>query len=720
MSEPGVSRRRDRTLGIGLFAMLAVATAVPAQESVDYNLYYQYPLGVGVELRNLSPIYDNGQDVTGVGAAAYGRLPLPGHPRIQPYARLGLEAFTVEDPDDLENDRPDGRWNHLRYYGVVGGGYTERFAQQFEAGGDIGVGFGQSIFQDLLESGSVGERYLIGEVAGRVSMNPNYHLGIEFRPALQYAYAVGELDRYDGLSFNLGISVNYRFGVDPDAEGGIIRSIRFDELSIDDVFPAMQSYYVRHPIGHARLTNQEDVEITDVAVSFYQDGYMDTPTPAATFERLAPGESVEVDLPAAFNTNVFTTEGITPLSGEVIVDYTFRTKGVQQRAAVDYDMYDLRALTWDDTRKAAAMVTPADSNIQGFVSFARQATREVTVGALPEPLQTAMILYYALKETGIIYQRDPVVPFDEAQADPQIVDSISLPRQTLQRAAGECDDLTILYTSLLESSAVETGFIATPGHIYAMINTGVPIGSRTLVHPDERMTLDIEGTVWVPVEITLVGQATFIEAWREGANEWHQYDANPEVREHLLVRQAQQVYRPVALRYSDVPLPYGDRATIARNFSSGLDELVDLLLIQYERAAQSSESARDFNQLGIVAADFRRFGVAERAFNTALALDRNFLPAQINLGNVYLLQEEPQNALRQFHRAEQSLIDNRRERSRSYPQILLSISRAYYDLGSYDRAQDYFLRLEDRDPILASEYRYLGARGTAQPRGEGS
>lgn len=703
-----------------LNSFAAIIANLDAQETVDYNLYYQYPLGVGVELRNLSPIYDNGQDITGIGAVVFGRVPLPERPRIQPYLRLGLESYTVEDPDDIANDRPDGRWNHLQYYGIIGGGYTERFAQQFEAGGDLGIGFGQSIFRDLLEDESVGEKHLIAEVAGRISMNPTFHLGIEFRPALQYDYALGELDLYNGLLFNMGISINYRFGVDPDADGGIIRSIHFDEIYINDVFPAMQSYYVRNPIGYVRFTNQESVEVTGVAVSFYQDGYMDTPTLAAEFDRLQPGETVEVELPAAFNTNVFTTEGITPLSGEVIVDYTFRTRGVQQRAAVDYDMHDLRALTWDDTRKAGAMVTPADSNMQNFASFARQATRAETVGTIPEALQNAMTLYYALKETGIIYQRDPVIPFDEAQANPTIVDSINLPRQTLQRGAGECDDLTILYTSLLESTAVETGFIATPGHIYAMFNTTVPIENRSLVNPDERMTLEIDGQAWIPVEITLVGQASFIEAWREGANEWHRYDDNPEVRESVRVRAAQQVYRPVSLRYSDVPIPYGERSAVADDFSEALDELVDLLLVQYERVAQSSENARDFNQLGIVAGDLRRYGVAERAFNTALALDRNFLPAQINLGNIYLLQEQPQSALRQFHRAEQSLVQSRRERSRSYPQVLLSISRAYYDLGSYDRAQEYFVRLQERDPVLASEYRYLGARGTQTTTAEGS
>jgi hypothetical protein len=710
-------RFSDRS-GIGVAVVCFLLTAgvqvsVGAQETVDYNLYYQYPLGLGVEFRNLTPIYDNEQDVAGIEAAAMIRRPLPDTPRVQPYLRLGLSSYSVEDPEDIAAERNAERWNHLQYYGIVGGGYSERFAAQFEAGGDVGVGFGQSYFPDLLAGTPLGENYLIAELAGRISMNPSYHLSIEFRPALQYAHSIGELERYNGFSFNLGVSVNYRFGQDPDADGGIIRSIRFDHVQVDDIFPAMQSYYVNNPIGSVAFTNRDSVELTNVAVSFYQDGFMDAPTRLGEFERLQPGESVELDMTAAFNARVFETEGITPLSGEVIVDYTYRTKGVQQRQAVEYDMHDLRALTWDDTRKAAAMVTPSDSNMQNFASYARQATRNTTVGIIPEALQNAMILYYALKETGIIYQRDPVIPFDEAQASPTIVDSITLPRQTLQRTTGECDDLTVLYASLLESVAVETGFIATPGHLYNVLNTGVPAGNRHMVHPDPRMTLEIDGEVWVPVEITLVGQTSFMDAWREGANEWHRNDDRPETRELIRVRQAQQVYRPVALRQSDVPIPYGERTVVASQFVDGLDELIDLILGQYEGIARESESARDYNQLGIVAGDFRRYGVAERALNTALALDRNFLPAQLNLGNIYLLQKQPQNALRQFHRVEQNLVQNRRERSSTYPQVLLSISQGYYDLGNFDRAREYYLRLQERDPAVASEYRHLGARGAA-------
>ncbi len=60
-----------------------------------------------------------------------------------------------------------------------------------------------------------------------------------------------------------------------------------------------------------------------------------------------------------------------------------------------------------------------------------------------------------------------------SRAIPTVVDTVHLARETLKSGLGDCSDLTVLYDSMLESLAVETGFITVPGHIYAAINTKV-------------------------------------------------------------------------------------------------------------------------------------------------------------------------------------------------------------------------------------------------------
>ncbi len=235
----------------------------------------------------------------------------------------------------------------------------------------------------------------------------------------------------------------------------------------------MQSHYVSNPIATTPLTNAESTPIKDVEVSFYQEGFMDNPTPAVSIAELGPGKTLEVKLLAAFNSQVFSTEGVTPLNGEIRASYVVRNRPATQAFPVTYDLHDKTAITWDDDRKAAAFITLADSALRNFASYVRQAAKDSVLSGLSEPLQVAMQIYCALKELGIIYHADPASPFGSVQADARIVDSVSLPRDTLRRGTGDCDDLTVAFAAVLETVGVETGYITTPGHIYPMVNTKV-------------------------------------------------------------------------------------------------------------------------------------------------------------------------------------------------------------------------------------------------------
>ena len=271
-----------------------------------------------------------------------------------------------------------------------------------------------------------------------------------------------------------GFTGNFRFGQDPDAPQAAVRAIRVEEPTLPAAFAALQSWYAKHPIGSVTLVNTEKWMISGIDVSFYQKGSMDSPTPSAHVDQLAPGERCRVELFASFNEEVFRTEGVTPLTGEVIVSYKSRGRAAEQRQSVSYDLHDKTAVTWDDDRKVAAFITPADSALRNYSSFIRQACREGTLPTYNEPLQLAVQVVRALGEIGCLYQADPSLPFTRVQGNPMVVDPISLPRDTLKRITGDCDDLTVLFCSLLESAGTETGFITVPGHIYAAFNTKVP------------------------------------------------------------------------------------------------------------------------------------------------------------------------------------------------------------------------------------------------------
>jgi tetratricopeptide (TPR) repeat protein len=699
---------------LGLLLLSSVLSAQQLQ--VNFNEVYRFDASIGGEYQSLtsfSPVdteYNNYYDLSAVF-----RLPLRRLPSLQPFVQAGMTSFTVPEST--------AKWEHTRWYGLLGAVYASRFSKNFEIAGDAGLGFAEAVFPNLDPSGPRGSPNLVISAGAHIALNPSYNMSVDIHPNLKYFHSLTPLTRFNGLVLGVGFSAHYRFGEDPDAPQAVIRSLRFSDASIPPLFAAMQSYYAKNPLGRVTITNTEKYALSDVEVSFFQAGFMDASTKAAAFETLGPGDSKMVDLVASFNGSVFTTEGTTPLTGDIVVSYVARDKPVKQTFSVSYDLYDKTALTWDDDRKVGAFITPADSALRNYSSFIRQAAKDRTIAAFSEPLQAAMEVYYALKEIGIMYQVDPTSPFTAVQSNRQVVDSISLARDTLKRLTGDCDDLTVLYCSLLETLGVETAFITVPGHIYAAFNTKVPSRRYSAIHPDSRMTLNIEGELWVPVEITMIGTGDFLAAWRTGIDEFTALDATPAKRAVNFTRKAQEVYVPVGLRETDLGIQYGSKANILAGFRGSLDKLVDLIIDDETNTANKNDSKTGYNRLGILCAQYERYAQAQTAFNRALALDRNYLEPLINLGNLSYLREDYQDALRSFHQAEERLAVKGTDTSPAYVKVLANIARTYYELENFDRASEYAKKAMAIDPSIAGQLSHItaaeGGGGKAAQAGVG-
>ena len=679
---------------------------------VDYNDKYRSPFALGVEYQSLNPISQSySEEYRYTDLAVSGKYSFESYPEIQPFAGMGLQLVS---PLVATNELTDTkRFSHNLFYGTLGVAYTTKMNKQLEVGADYYLGLGQAVYSDIdqVNNESKGTIELLTGLGAHASFNLSYNLNLSVHPTLRYRRSFSALDRYNGLSFGLGFSAAYRVGEDPDAPQAELRSIKFGLLELPPLFASMQSYYARNPIAEIQITNIEKHPIQDVNIQFMQAGFMDAPTKADSISELAPGESASIPIYAAYNQEVFSTEGITPLVGEIQVEYLSRGNAGNQIMTVSYDLYDKESLTWDDDRKMAAYITPSDSALRNYASFVRQSSKDVENPGLNSSLQTGLQIYYGLTEIGTIYQKDPTSPFDAAQENPLVIDAVSLPRSTLKRGTGDCDDLTALYCSLMESVGIKTAFITTPGHIYAAFNTGEEARNYQLIHPDKNMTLNIEGELWVPVEITMIGSAGFAAAWKVGADEFNRYEDTPEKRGLFLTGEAQEIYRPVGLKETDLGLQYGEKAVIARAVSVETNTLVNGIVDAYDKEARQKDSKSSYNQLGAICAQFGLYNRAEQAFNYALALDRNFLPSKMNLANVYFMKGQYQNALRLYHNVEQDYLSSNRTASSAYSRVILNLARSYYELENFDKSYEYAQLLRETSPDLLRNYSYLEDNG---------
>lgn len=693
--------------GLLLYFLAGIVSAFPQEVQParkNYNRYYQFPLSIGAEYQMLTPFSEYGNSFNVFQASGIVRWPLPFLPILQVTGEGGIMQF-----DSLDTDNPTV-WDHMHIYGGGGILFSHRFAKEFEIGLEAIGGYSQARFANLApESGVVASPNWFVQAGGKLCINPSYNISIEVHPNVKYMGSLSLLKDFEGFIFGIGFGAHFRFGKDPDSPQAVIRDIKFKEAELPSLFAALQSYYTKEPIGSIILENTAKHSIKDVNISFFQSGYMDSPTPAATIETIEGGKETEVDLFASFNDEVFRIEGVTPLTGEIIVTYTSQGRAAEQRRSVTYDLHDKTALTWDDDRKVASFITPADSALRNYTSYIRQACKDELVAGFSRPLQEAMQVFEALNVLGCLYQVDPRNPFTEMQENPMIVDSVSLPRNTLKRITGDCDDLTVLYCSLLETIGITSGFITLPGHIYAVFNTEAQALDYEKVHPDRNMSINLDGELWVPVEITMIGKGSFLEAWRKGMEEYSQYDEQPEKRGVYITREAQQTYRPVGLKETDLGLQYGEEQQIVSRFQQDLGKLVDYVVSDYIEIAEERNNKKAYNRLGIAYAQFKQYLKAENAFKQALSLDDGYMSAAVNLGNISYLRGAYEQAVESFTTVLTGLEERGRADSSIGAKVLLNISKAYYAMEQFDEAKEYFEQAGAIDKALIEEHSYLAS-----------
>jgi tetratricopeptide (TPR) repeat protein len=703
-----------------VLAVLAAALAAGAyaqDTNADLNEYYRFPFSVGAGYRDLQALsgFGSGFSVREFGAEF--RVPLSFAPTLQPFVRGGTTSWLEA------GSAGDGQFDHDEAWAALGVSFSSRFSRNFELGIEAAGGVNQTSFPNLSPGSVVGSPGLLAEAGGRIGFVPFYNMSVDLRPGFRWSRSLGPLDEFDGFSFGLGFAVAWRFGQDPDAPAAAIRALRLESGKLSPVYAAMQSYYSSKPFSSVTLRNEESSELRDLEVSFFQPGYMDAPTPVATIAAVAARSSINVDILAAFNQEVFRTEGTTPLAGELVVKYRARGRPAEQRFPVSYELFDRTAITWDDDRKVGAFITPADSALRNYASYVRSSLKTDTLPQLNDPLQATAQLYAALGRLGIIYQADPSSPFVRAQAGAIAVDSVSIARATLTRGTGDCDDLTVLFASLLESIGIETGFITVPGHIYLAVNTKLPARDYRDLHPDRGMTIVVNDQLWLPVEITLVGKQGFVDAWRRGSELWRLYDADSAKRGFHKTAEAQQLYRPVALRESDLGLQYGSKDELSSAYRAELSRLGDAALGELASTTAKSGNKREWNTLGIAYARFGRIKDAEAAFKAALRLDPAFTSPQVNLGNLAYMQKEYRKALSSWQAAAKSLENQGKGNSTTAQMILVNVSLAYNALSDFAGARSTFEKAAAIDPEKLRDFAYLagvGAGSSAATTGRAS
>ncbi len=594
----------------------------------------------------------------------------------------------------------------------AGVGASLELSPRFSLRGLLRGGYYFAAFNNSSDPGSDHNPFLSGGLGVDYLLTPAISLGV----GASYKNYIG---LYSGLAVTLGTSYYMRgreqrlarlqsasaqglagARIPKPGEGLALSDIRIERL-----FPVFYSYYDDHPIGGAELRNQGLDPVSNIKASLFIKQYMDSPKECAAPKELAGGERQKVDLYALFTDKVLEiTEG-TKVAADITLEYGLRGQQYRDTQTTTVTLLDRNAMTWDDDRRAAAFVTAKDPKVLGFSKNVASMIRDQGSRSLNASLLLAIGFHEAMDLYGISYVIDPKSSYIEFSEKKNQVDFLQFPRQTLEYRAGDCDDLSILYSALLESVGIETAFVTTPGHIFVAFSTGLTPEEAKGNYFNEAELISKEGRAWIPVEITERGSG-FLRAWRQGAKEWRENEAAGKAG-FFPVHAAWEKFKPVGLPGGDsrVALPSED-LIVRRHLEEVtrfIEQTVDPQAARLQQEiSKSGDNPRPRNSLGVLYAKFGLFDKAEAEFKRVLARQEYF-PALINLGNIKFLDREWMEALDYFQRAVKIVPAN--------PAALLALSRAHYELENYGLARRTFQELRSADPPLAERFAYLDKSG---------
>jgi len=477
--------------------------------------------------------------------------------------------------------------------------------------------------------------------------------------------------------------------------------IEITKIEAGEIFATSYKYYESHALGKVVITNNTDLPYQKIKLSFSIKDFMDYPTEVEIPE-LAPKQTAEFPLKPVFNNKILEVTENTPLQSELALTYYAAGEPKTIKRSFPLTLYEKHAMRWDNKAKLGAFVTHKDPVV---TDFSRQVVSQYVDAYpnLPQSLVYARGIYDALGVLGLKYIVDPSSPFQEFSESALGVDYIQYPRETLARKSGDCDDLSTLFAASMENIGVGVAFLDVPGHVFVMFNTGVlEKDIITLGFPEDQFAL-YQGTVWVPVEMTMVG-ASFTRAWQKGAEEYRDWSAKKSV-DIISVQKSWDQFTPVTLPKAEGGVKI-KRAEIEKAYKDELEalgrqRLTNLSVDYRDLLKRDPKDVSALGQLGLLYGENGLYSEALEQFQKILAVDKANALALNNIGNISYLQGRLDDARQAYEAALKASPDD--------PGIMVNLARIALQGGKKEAAKKLFQDAASIDPRVLRQYSDLAA-----------
>lgn len=478
------------------------------------------------------------------------------------------------------------------------------------------------------------------------------------------------------------------------------------ETNIDELFPSLYKNYSdpsRLPIGEVVLANNTNLPKPNATLTVYVENLMDEPT-EQKMKPLSSYSNTTIPLRAVFTESILQVTEKQTMQARLRLTYQHEGQSEIVEKTVSFTMQSRNAIKWKDKRRLAAFIEPRDPQIIDYTKTIDRLFKDEPTYDLPLNVVTALQNYTVLKDQNYTYSVDPQTDFSLVSRDPSMLDYCQYPEQTMQRKAGDCDDLVTLYLSTLANAGVSTGYVDIPGHVMSAFDAGIsPDELSGSALPREDVVVN-QDKVWIPVETTLLGTAPFLTAWEKGIERYRKEQEEGNLPQIISISDARSVYQPSSVQPDNFQTAQPDTAAILAEYE---DQATTLYARQNEtqRRRLSKQLAADpentyvRNRLAVLNARGGRYEKAQELYEKGLKLTPTSSLLLNNYANVLYQQERHEKAAELY---KQSLNHGEED-----PQIYMNLCKTQLALGRKRAAASSFQTAVEKEPSLAETYNYL-------------
>jgi len=551
---------------------------------------------------------------------------------------------------------------HLVYVGPEFGYFnipllnTGTSMQYLNGGLGAGVFFYPASRVKVQAGGAAGiyEAIYTGSTIKNTWWNVRADAGFRFSPTFVLSLGVGYIN-YSGTKEPLytgitaGVSAQLAFDTVTATAGNIDVKLEQGE----PVFPLFYGIYKQNSIGTLRLVNNESAEIRNVSVSFRAGNYTSSLMSCGRADLLKKRGSLELPLYADFAETIlnFTENGKIP--GELVIDYELLGAARSVSKTLVVPVYNRNTVRWTDTAVLASFISPNAAEVLDYSKFMVGIARDKLRTGLNRNMQFAMYLFEGLKVGGISNSNDDTTPYVKYHLDPELLDYIQYPFQTLAFHSGDYDDLGILYAAALESVGIRAAVIPLKDDFVVAFSLGITAADAENLFAGTENLLTIADEIWIPVSFSVLREG-FINSWYNAMNQLNKaFEAEDNV-DFIILQEAWSTYPPASIKGSEANFQKPAEESVVRAVEGDLMRYISAefgpkILDVQDNIRTSGGTAQLYNQLGLLYVRAGMYTEAKSEYKKAAAL--NSASAMVNLGNIAILQKDFRTAKTWFAQA---------------------------------------------------------------------